>query len=205
MIVLNRFYCTCVHGHFFNYLWRPSITFANRLDPDQAQQNIWSDLIPNCLTLWWCKSKEEGKDQESIQSSTTPDLGRHMEKCQNTRKHRNKILTTPNHDFRSGLSCKTQRITTVHDLLWEVWYRGPVRHGHISLLKSLQHCNPPEIASQDKTVWNGRQHRRLVVWLPNRKLWEVIDGEKSKAVPVDSGVPPPPENKCLGPFYFFAK
>ena len=26
------------------------------------------------------KSKEEGKDQESIQSSTTPDLGQHMGK-----------------------------------------------------------------------------------------------------------------------------
>ena len=29
------------------------ITFANSLDPDQAQQNVGSDLDPNCLTLWW--------------------------------------------------------------------------------------------------------------------------------------------------------
>ena len=27
------------------------ITFANSLDPDQAQQNVWPDLNPNCLTL----------------------------------------------------------------------------------------------------------------------------------------------------------
>ena len=33
------------------------------------------------------KSKEEGKDQESIQSSTTPDTGHHMAKWQNTREH----------------------------------------------------------------------------------------------------------------------
>ena len=26
------------------------ITFANRLDPDQAQQNVGPDLDPNCLT-----------------------------------------------------------------------------------------------------------------------------------------------------------
>ena len=26
------------------------ITFANSLDPDQAQQNIWPDLDPNSLT-----------------------------------------------------------------------------------------------------------------------------------------------------------
>ena len=26
-------------------------TFANSLDPDQARQNVWPDLDPNCLTL----------------------------------------------------------------------------------------------------------------------------------------------------------
>ena len=29
------------------------ITFANSLDPDQAQQNVGSDLDPNCLTAGW--------------------------------------------------------------------------------------------------------------------------------------------------------
>ena len=29
------------------------IIFANSLDPDQAPQNVGSDLNPNCLTLWW--------------------------------------------------------------------------------------------------------------------------------------------------------
>ena len=33
------------------------------------------------------QSKEGGKDQESIQSSTTPDPEYHMEKCINTNKH----------------------------------------------------------------------------------------------------------------------
>ena len=27
------------------------VTFANSLDPDQAVQNVGSDLVPNCLTL----------------------------------------------------------------------------------------------------------------------------------------------------------
>ena len=27
------------------------ITFANSLDPDQARQNVWPDLDPNCLTF----------------------------------------------------------------------------------------------------------------------------------------------------------
>ena len=29
------------------------ITFANSLDPDQAQQNVGPDLDPNCLTPLW--------------------------------------------------------------------------------------------------------------------------------------------------------
>ena len=29
------------------------ITFANRLDPDQARQDVWPDLDPICLTLRW--------------------------------------------------------------------------------------------------------------------------------------------------------
>ena len=29
------------------------ITFANSLDPDQARQNVGSDLDPNCLILRW--------------------------------------------------------------------------------------------------------------------------------------------------------
>ena len=36
-------------------------------------------------------SKEEGKDQEPIQSSTTPDRGHHMTKTKNIRKKRQNI------------------------------------------------------------------------------------------------------------------
>ena len=43
----------------FNFLYASGdvchllITFANSLDPDQAQQNVRPDLDPNCLTPWW--------------------------------------------------------------------------------------------------------------------------------------------------------
>ena len=33
------------------------ITFANSLDPDQAQQNVGPDLDPNWLTHWWYSCK----------------------------------------------------------------------------------------------------------------------------------------------------
>ena len=35
------------------YLLVSSVTFANRLDPDQARQNVGPDLDPICLTLRW--------------------------------------------------------------------------------------------------------------------------------------------------------
>ena len=37
------------------------ITFANRLDPDQARQNVGPDLDPNCLTLKWYSKKNFSK------------------------------------------------------------------------------------------------------------------------------------------------
>ena len=43
VVYLNAFPAT---GDFCRLL----ITFANSLDPDQARQNVGSDLDPNCLT-----------------------------------------------------------------------------------------------------------------------------------------------------------
>ena len=37
----------------FTLQWRMLRPFANRLHPDQARQNIGSDLDPICLTLRW--------------------------------------------------------------------------------------------------------------------------------------------------------
>ena len=33
-------------------------TFANSLDPDQVQQNVWHDLDPNCMTILMALLKE---------------------------------------------------------------------------------------------------------------------------------------------------
>ena len=46
ILTLNSFPTS---GYFCHLL----ITFANSLDPDQAQQHVGPDLDPNCLTLWW--------------------------------------------------------------------------------------------------------------------------------------------------------
>ena len=61
------------------------IAFANSSKPDQDQQNVGLDLDPNCLTFLVVMgdlfvSKKVGKDQELIQSSTSPDPGFHTGK-----------------------------------------------------------------------------------------------------------------------------
>ena len=65
------------------------VIFAKRLDPDQARQIVGADLDLNCLMVFlkyffekadFERSKEEGKYQESIQSSITHNSRQHMEK-----------------------------------------------------------------------------------------------------------------------------
>ena len=47
-----------------------------------------SKLSGQVITMLWGQSKKGGKDQESIQPSTTSDPGYHMGKWQNPIKHR---------------------------------------------------------------------------------------------------------------------
>ena len=53
---LHRFHMLCIpHSYMYSpstlCLHRLLVTFANSLDPDQAQQNVGPDLDLNCLTL----------------------------------------------------------------------------------------------------------------------------------------------------------
>ena len=43
----------CTMYYFIALTLSLLITFANCLNPDQAQQNVRPDLDPNCMTLWW--------------------------------------------------------------------------------------------------------------------------------------------------------
>ena len=46
----------------------------------QYQSIIWKSTKEPILTIHLLDSKKDGKDQETIQSSTTPDPGYHMGK-----------------------------------------------------------------------------------------------------------------------------
>ena len=71
---------------FFNYF---SKHFFSRTFQDSPvySSTFQSCANPGVLCGLFHKSKEEGKDQDLIQSSTTPDTGTTWESEKNTRKH----------------------------------------------------------------------------------------------------------------------
>ena len=50
--IRGMYQCTCINSFLASRdFCCLLITFANRLGPDQDQQNVGPDLDPNCLTL----------------------------------------------------------------------------------------------------------------------------------------------------------
>ena len=112
----------------------------------------------------------------------------------------NKILSNLNHGLRSGFSCKTQLITTLHDF-------G----------KSFDQNIQTDIAILDFTIAfdtvprrkllyklkqygiKGSLHKWLAKFLAQRQMRVVIDGQLSSEASVDSGVP---QGTVLGPLLF---
>ena len=66
------------------YAVSSEITLLNMLFKDLIDTGVFQDNNPShaeCVQfLFHFYSKEDGEDQESIQSNATPDLGRHMGK-----------------------------------------------------------------------------------------------------------------------------
>ena len=78
--------CMCVRVFvcfFSTFFVRNTIKASDSLDLVMAQHFVGPDLRPDCLQVLSAdgtsrQSKEEGKDQQLIQSSTTPDPGHHV-------------------------------------------------------------------------------------------------------------------------------
>ena len=122
--------------------------------------------------------------------------------CRHLRNHleRHNILTDRNHGFRSGYSCETQLITTLHDL-FESYDAGKQTDvvildfskafdtvPHNKLLHKLDHYGI-----------RGPIHKWLTNFLTKRKMRVLLKGEASGEATVDSGVP---QGTVLGPLLF---
>jgi hypothetical protein len=122
--------------------------------------------------------------------------------CHHLRNHLEKhgILTDKNHGFRSGHSCETQLLTTMHDLLKSNdaktqtdviildFSKAFDTVPHAKLLSKLQHYGI-----------KGPVHHWITTFLTKRTMRVLLEGEISKEACVESGVP---QGTVLGPLLF---
>ena len=113
---------------------------------------------------------------------------------------RNKILTSLNHGFRSGYSCETQLVTTVHDLLGKFDTGSQIDMIILDFSKAFDTVPHGKLLHKMKLYGvDGNINSWLSDFLTNRKMKVVVDGEESDSVTVDSGVP---QGTVLGPLLF---
>ena len=112
----------------------------------------------------------------------------------------NKILTTLNHGFRSGYSCETQLLTTVHDFVTSIENNKQMDVAILDFSKAFDTVPHKKLLHKLRQYGiTGPIHSWLQNFLTGRTMRVVVDGCCSDSTNVDSGVP---QGTVLGPLLF---
>lgn len=108
-----------------------------------------------------------------------------------THLEKNKTLTNLQHGFRSGYSCETQLLTTVHDLLQKHDANSQTDMVILDFSKAFDTVPHEKLLHKIRSFGvDGPLNSWLRKFLTKRLMQVVIEGEFSDPVTVDSGVPP---------------
>ena len=111
-----------------------------------------------------------------------------------------KILTSLNHGFRSGYSTETQLLVTLHDLLKSHDKSVQTDIAILDFSKAFDTVPHDRLLHKMNAYGvQGKIHVWLSSFLKNRHMNVVVEGEHSKSVYVESGVP---QGTVLGPLMF---
>jgi hypothetical protein len=110
------------------------------------------------------------------------------------------ILTSLQHGFRSGHSCESQLVITMHDIMKTFDLKLQTDLVILDFSKAFDTVPHKKLLhNQNSYGIKGTTHKWIGQFLTARKHQVVIDGERSRSCSVDSGVP---QGTALGPLLF---
>ena len=122
--------------------------------------------------------------------------------CRHLMKHLedNNILTDLNHGFRSGYSCESQLLVTMEDLLQGYDSNTQIDCAILDFSKAFDTVPHKKLLHKLSSYGiHGQIHSWLTQFLTARTMQVVLEGQTTRQVTVDSGVP---QGTVLGPILF---
>ena len=112
----------------------------------------------------------------------------------------NNLLSVNQHGLRSGFSCETQLILTVHDILESYKHKHRVDIGVLDFSKAFDTVPHPHLLKKLEHLGiRGYLYHWLTSFLSERGQRVVMEGSYSNCVHVDSWIP---QGTVLGPLLF---